>query len=351
MNSKHAASPIIPRGSGRTKSQAFTRRQVIGLSTGGLMGSAGVAAGVEPQNAGNRWTTVLTLNRERQCAAGTAEALVGAIRNGADLRISTEFIFNQHIDTDSDNDELVEEVSEFHITYLVDDRWCAGIMTQRQPVELPNGFGPRPSMSFFLYNQDGQQALGRPHLDGAPGNGTLGPSPLPELASMPKMRWLDHWDADTNAPSTNFVYDFEAYRYSVRDDWREVLSHGPDGAVVSGSYEVLAEASRAGAQVKVAIRGLCADLSKDTSAAVEHEVFVEAGWVYNQTKSKLFSAALHPVVRVAPAIPIRYRSKNWDFGWLLVRTDGFIARWLVDPYSLKFSKSETRHALRWFVRL
>ena len=328
----------------------FTRRQAMGLSAGGvLMGAASAAAGAEPLDSGKRWKSVLTLNKHRQCVAGTEAALVAAIRNGADLRISTEFIFNQHVDTSSDNDELLEEVSEFHVTYLVDDRWCAGIMTQRQPVELPEGFGPRPSMSFFLYNQDGQQAIGRPHLDGEPSVGSPGPSPLPDVSSMPKMHLFDHWDADTNATSTNFVYDFETFRYIVRDDWREVLAHGSDGTVVSGSYEELAEASRAGAQVKVAIRGLCADLTQEPIAAIEHEVFIEAGWVYNHTRQQRFAAALHPLVRVAPAIPVRYRSKNWDFGWLLVRTDGHVARWLVDPYSLKFSRSEARHALRWFI--
>jgi hypothetical protein len=48
-------------------------------------------------------------------------------------------------------------VAEFRVTYLLDDSWSAGIMTLRQPVELPEGFGPRPSLSCFLYNQDGSQ--------------------------------------------------------------------------------------------------------------------------------------------------------------------------------------------------
>ena len=32
------------------------------------------------------------------------------------------------------------------------------------------------------------------------------------------------------------------------------------------------------------------------------------------------------------------------------RSDGLVARWLVDPYTLKFRKSEGRYAIRWFVR-
>ena len=63
----------------------------------------------------------------------------------------------------------------------------------------------------------------------------------------------------------------------------------------------------------------------------------------------LVIGATHPVVRVAPGIPLVYRSRGWDFGWLLPRTDGYVSRWLCDPYTLKFCKSKTRHAMRWFV--
>ena len=69
-------------------------------------------------------------------------------------------------------------------TYLVDRRWCAGITTLRQPVELPIGFGPRPSLSLFLYNEDGGQAIARPYLDGPPVLGKKGPSPPADHSSM-----------------------------------------------------------------------------------------------------------------------------------------------------------------------
>ena len=61
-------------------------------------------------------------------------------------------------------------------------------------------------------------------------------------------------------------------------------------------------------------------------------------------------AASQPVVRVRPSVPLRYETRNWDFGWLMPRSDGLVARWLVDPYTLKFHKSDGRYALRWFVR-
>jgi len=92
--------------------------------------------------------------------------------------------------------------------------------------------------------------------------------------------------------------------------------------------------------------GACASLG----GGLEHEVFTHTGPGYYSTGRKIFCAGTQPVVRVRPAIPLRYTSRGWDFGWLLPRTDGTVARWLCDPYTLAFRKSEERHPLRWFVR-
>ena len=321
----------------------------MGLSAAALLGSSRGFSSVKPSN-GKGWKSVLILDNERKRVSGSEQELAIAIRRGADLRIYTEFRYNEHVDTKSENREIVQEVSEFHVTYLVEDRWAAGIMTQRQPIEPPTGFGPRPSMSFFLYNQNGQQAISRPYLDGLPAIGMLGAAPVADHSAMPKYHQQDSWDAGTNAPSQNFIYDFERFQYWVRDEWREVFSHTADGTPVSGSLAALTDEFAQGAEVKIAVRGLCADLSEDPEQAVDHEVFAQCGWCYYHTGQKLFASGVHPLVRVAPAVPLRYRSKNWDFGWLMARTDGFVARWLVDPYTLKFSKSHAQYALRWFVR-
>jgi hypothetical protein len=165
---------------------------------------------------------------------------------------------------------------------------------------------------------------------------------------MPKYHLVDAWDERTNAPSRNFVYSFDVYRFWVRDDWTEVLAHDAKGAVRSGSVERLAAAVAAGCEVKVALSGLCDDLSPGSKLA--HEVFVHCGSSFHYTERKQFMAAAQPVVRVAPGVPLRYASGGWDFGWLLPRTDGQVARWLIDPYTLKYRRSHSRHALRWFVR-
>jgi hypothetical protein len=297
-----------------------------------------------------RWRCVLELDNRRQVIGGSAEALCAAIRRGADLRIYTEFVHNEHIDPASPNDELVREVSEFRATYLVDDRWCAGIMTLRQPIALPDGFGPRPSMSFFLYNQDGQQAIARPHLDGGAANGTLGPADLDDWRAYPKYHQQDAWDAGTNAPSSNFVYDFEAFRYYVCDDWQEVLAHDASGQVSAGSIDDLAAAFEAGAEVKAAIRDLCSDLAPAGAPPVGHEVCIQAGPGYYYSRQKLFIAGSHPLVRVRPAIPMRYTSRAWDFGWLMPRTDGRVAMLLYDPYTLAVRRREGQFSVRWFAR-
>ena len=295
-----------------------------------------------------KWKRLLVLDSNEERVEGSEEALCEAIRRGADLRVGTEFRHNEHIDVTSDSNELIREFVDFRETYLVEDRWAAGICTLRMPVALPDGFGPRESMSFFLYNQNGRQAIARPFLDGAPASGPTGPSPVNPHDEMPGYDELSSFDENSNAPSSNFIYHFGTYRYTVCERWREVLAHDKDGEVLSGSLEALTEAFSAGSEVKVGIGGLCSDLSREPDPP-RHEVFIHCGSCYFYTETKLFIAAAHPSVRIAPAIPLQYASSNWDFCWLLPQSDGKVARWICDPYTLNFSKSETRHAMRWFV--
>jgi len=166
---------------------------------------------------------------------------------------------------------------------------------------------------------------------------------------MPKYHQLDSWDANTNAPSSNFIYDFEKFRFLVQEEWEEVLSHRLDGTVESGSLDALTEAFLEGAEVKVGIRGLCSDLAEDTPGAIDHEVFIQVGSCYCYTERRLFIGATHPLVRVRPAAPLEYTSRGWDFGWASVRTDGYVALLLADPYTLKFHRKQGQYGLRWFV--
>jgi hypothetical protein len=294
------------------------------------------------------WNCVLELSTDRVVRNGSPEALADAIRRGADLRVYTEFRHGEHIDPSSPSRELIREVAEFGVTYLVDDRWAAGVMSLRQPIELPHRFGPRPSMSFFLYNQDGRQAIARPFLDGKPASANRGPSPVEQIAGMPKYHALDQWDAGSNAPSQNFIYDFEVFRYCVSDSWREVLAHDAAGQVQEGSIESLVEAFAQGCEVKVAVRGFCRELGTDDDP--DHEVFVQIGSTYYYTEQRLFIGGTHPVIRIRPSIPMQYASESWDFGWIMARTDGQVVFRRCDPHTLQFEDRTLHCGLRWFVR-
>ena len=84
-----------------------------------------------------KWICVLEQNRQRQQVAGSKTALRDAICAGADLRVGTGFLHNEHIDTTSDCNELIRKVMDFRVTYLLDNHWVAGIETLRMPIALP----------------------------------------------------------------------------------------------------------------------------------------------------------------------------------------------------------------------
>lgn len=296
------------------------------------------------------WKAVLELDSRRQITVGSPEMLSDAISRAADLRIYTEFLHNEHIDTASSSSERIREVAEFGVTCLLDDHWSAGIMSLRQPIELPTGFGARPSMSFFLYNQDGTQGIARPFLDGRPSRGVPGASSATSPPDMPKYKISDSWDAETNAPSQNFVYDFDIFRYCTSDTWQMALHHAKDGAVLSGSLDELISAFSSGCAVKMGITGLCDDLCAPHETAVKNEIFVQGGSAYYYTEQRLFMIGSHPVIRIRPSIPLRYTTKGWDFGWLMVRSDGRVVYRRCDPYSLSFTDRISHHEVRWFVR-
>ncbi|NQT59471.1 MAG: hypothetical protein HQ557_10875 [Bacteroidetes bacterium] len=299
----------------------------------------------------SQWTNVLELNSKRDIVSGSEKALCDAVGRAADLRIYTEFRHNEHIDPSSTDNDLIQEVSEFRETCLLDNRWTAGFMTLRQPVSLPDRFGPRSSISYFLYNQNGQQAIARPFLDGLPAMGIPEASPVNKYEEMPKYHEQSAWDADTNAPSSNFIYDFGKFRYTVCDNWQEVYSHDENGELLSGSLEQLTGAFREGCEIKAGISGFFDDLSGlDPQSLLENEVFIQTGWGYYYNNKKLFIAETHPLVKCKPAIPLLYESRGWNFGWVVLRSDGACVERICDPYTLQFTDIERRYKIRWFIR-
>jgi hypothetical protein len=167
---------------------------------------------------------------------------------------------------------------------------------------------------------------------------------------MPKYHQFDNFDFKSFAPSHNFTYDFDVFRFWVWDGWEEVLAHDKDGIVTSGSIESLEKAFVDGSEIKVGIENLCTDLSKDASSAPKHEVFIQLNSSYFYNASKLLIGATQPLVRVSPSIPMSYKHGNWDFGWVIVRTDGSSNLRLTNPYNLDSADTTSTFGVRWFVR-
>jgi len=300
------------------------------------------------------WSCALELRPDRSIAAGSERQLAEAVSCGADLRIYTEFIFEEHIvpggDGDASHNGLIREVIDFRETWLIDRRHVAAVTTLRQPIHPPFGFnGAQPRTAFFLYNMTGPQGCANVVLDATPP--TAAPGGRREVATpaeMPKMRPETVFDEGTSAPSRNFIYDFEVYRFFVRDEWEEVLSHDERGTVVSGSFAALRDAQIAGREFKVGVRGLCAGMRGSTE--LDHEVFSSVGSGFLHETPGLYNAVSHPLVRIAPAVPLQYGTGNWDVAWVYLATDGRAVVRRLDPYTRAWSDTPTRLACRWFVR-
>ena len=342
-----------PRGQGR---KAFIRDSLLLSALGVTTGAAGVNPSLTPATLDRRappqaWRPAVTLDHRRQLRGGSWSALVEAVRAGADLRMKSEFYHHEHIEPGSSCRARVEEMMDWRVTQVMEGRWVSACANLRQPISLlGNGFGPDPSLSLFLYNQDGQQAVARLYLDGKARQGARGPGPVVPDPAMPKYHLQEVFDAGTNAPSRNFIYDFESLTWFVRTDWTELYSHTANGQVRSGSRRALIEAFQSGCELKVAVEGLCDDLVSPSEAPMAHETFVHGGATYCYLQEELLSVGSQPVVRVRPGIPTLYRSGGWDYGWLYLRTDGQVTRRLLDPYTRQFTDSVRRHALRWFAR-
>jgi hypothetical protein len=294
----------------------------------------------------NGWKCVYELNRSREVVAGSATDLASAVSRGADLRIYTTFDWVDHMGTEHPDQGVVEETIDLRVAYLLGDDRIAALTPLRYPADAGLGFGKEPSLSFYMYNQDGQFGIARPYFRAAERHGD--PRPRPDFG--PHYHVLDWHDAATPSPSHNAVYDFNCYRWLVRDDWREVLAHDEAGEVIDGSLDALVDAFRAGCSVKVAVRDLCSDLAEPGRPPVRHEVFVELGSMYYHRERGFHSGESLPLVRIAPAVPLRYAPSNWTFGWVLARTDGRMFHLNVDPYTREISRTSDRYAARWFVR-
>jgi len=290
------------------------------------------------------WSCAYELDEHQRPMAGSTDALAMAVRRGADIRLYTTFDWLDHMESSADHG-LIEETIDLRVTYLLEGRWVSALTAMRYPAEAGLGFAAEPSLSFFMYNQDGRFGIARPELRRVERRPVMDQLP----GHSPLYRVIDAADQGTNYASHNATYDFNCIRWLVRDDWRQVLHHDEHGIVLEGSLDALREDFRRGCSVKVIVRNLCNFLAPG-DAGIEHEVAVELGSMYFHTQSKFHSGESLPLVRIAPAIPLAYRSGNWNFGWILPRSDGRVFHLIIDPRTREMSRAEGRHAIRWLVR-
>jgi len=216
----------------------------------------------------------------------------------------------------------------FSTVYLLDDAHVAGIQTTRYPANASLDFNEPPSLSFFLHNAgEAVQGVARFYLDGRV-------SPKREGdGSTDKYRVLDTWDDGSPSPCANYTYDFGEYGWWVNASWREILAHDENGVARRGSVKQLQDAFRAGAELKAGVTGLCDDLAPAGARTVPHEVFTSLHSIYNHEDGGFLGGESMPIVRVAPAAPLRYETDLWDYGWILPRTDGIVHKLIVNPYT------------------
>lgn len=290
------------------------------------------------------WVRLLELNEQRDVVAGSIEELAAAVKRGADLKSYTTFDYREHMDEPGSQEGLVQEMMSFSVTYWLEGGHMAGIQTTRYPANAALGFGDMPSLSFFLNNENGQNGIARLFLDGRKGFAK------PPGYYSKKYKVYDEWDSETSCPSENFTYQFNEYGWWVSDSWEEILAHDAYGSVIQGSLKNLQNALRSGRRLKVGVQNLCADLVSKDEPFISHEVFIELHSVYNHHDSGFMGGESYPIVRVGPGVPLKYRSRNWNYGWILPRTDGIVHHLIINPSTCEFIRKDGRFGIRWFVQ-
>lgn len=243
----------------------------------------------------SEWSCALELDERRRVVSGSAAELAAAVRGAADVRCYTTFDYGEHMSVPDSGVGLVQEMMNFGVTHWLEGEHAAGIQTTRYPANCSPGFQSFPSVSFFLYNDNGECGIARPCL--AQQGSALLAGDVPE-----KYTTLDRWDSDTPSPSENYIYEFGVCRWWTREAWEAVLAHDADGVPTSGSLEALQDAFRAGRDIKVGVGDLCADLACGGGQPIAHEVFVGMGPLYNHQDQGFLGGESLPLVRVAPAV-------------------------------------------------
>lgn len=286
----------------------------------------------------------MTLNPKREIVQGSVEKLNGLIAAGADLKVSTGFTFNEHIDINAKDDQTVIETSTFAQTVIIDNHWSAAFMTLRQPVELPHGFGHANSLSLFLYNQNGLQAMAKLILDGQVEKALNHDT---DDFGYVKNHLISMSDQGTLGVSRNFIYDFDFMAFSLDDTYKELYANSKEGLCVGGSIDVMAEAYAKGRGIKLAVSDLSEALWGKSSHSDEH--FLPCASSYYLTREKVMITNSLPFISVPADIPLTYKTRSYKYCWLVARSDGRVEIRSYSPFENKWLTQAMRTKLRWFA--
>jgi hypothetical protein len=190
-------------------------------------------------------------------------------------------------------------------------------------------------MSLWIFNVAAVQQSAFVPLDGRPVENATG-------------QWV-HVDNTPYGKSAEHLVPTR-YRWWARDDWEEVCAHDEQGRALLGGWEELRKAVDDGCRVTVGIRDLWAYMTPENEEAPAHEVFVECTSEFSHLDQGFFGALTQPTFLLRPSVPLAFAGESFASGWLVVRTDGKVQRQVLNPTTMLWERSWTRHAMRWLVR-
>ncbi len=221
-------------------------------------------------------------------------------------------------------------------TWVFDEGQVGGLSTLRHPAECGFHFFKRPSMAYWIFNVTAPSSSAFVPLDGQPADGSTGP--WVRVDERP-------FDSKDDTPWLS-----KHYHWWARDDWQEVFSHDAEGRPLKGCWDDVCRAAASGRALKVGVRNLWNHLSCQEDSTLGHEVFIECGTQFAHLDAGFFGAMTIPTLLVRPCVPLRFIGEAFEPGWLLVRTDGRVERQTLNPSTLEWLCTQTRHSLRWFAR-
>ncbi len=220
-------------------------------------------------------------------------------------------------------------------TWVFDDGNVGGLQTLRHPVNAGLGADMQASLALWIFNVAARQCSAFVPLNGQP---------------MPNAK--GKWAAVYNDPygSEPEAFTPTRYHWRSRGGWEEICAHDENGSVRSGGWEAIRAAVNDGCTLKAGIRNLWSHLTPPSEETPDHDVFIECATDFAHVDDRFFGSLTQPTFLVQPSTPLRFTDERFRPGWLVVRSDGWVQRLVLNPSSMQWERTWDRHAVRWFAR-